>query len=90
MLSEFGVEALEKLDVRWPIVGTVIREEEILQIPSHPLAECSLFGRGVLFEVGYDALKVGEIRREFPGSLFEHCELPFGSSLAVWVVVGTV
>ena len=59
-------------------------------IPSHPLAECSLIARGVPFELGHDALKVGEIRREFPGSLFEHCELPFGSSMAVWVVVCAV
>ena len=52
--------------------------------------EGGLFGRGVPFEFGHDGLKVGKVRREFPGSLFQHCELPFGRSLAVWVVVGAV
>ena len=67
-----------------------MREEEILEIHSHSLAECTLFGRGVPFQLGHDALKIGEVCREFPGSLFEHCELLFRSSLVVWVVVGAV
>ena len=41
-------------------------------------------------EFGHDALEVGEINPTFPGPLFEQCELVFGGSLAVWVVVSTV
>ena len=64
--------------------------KKILEVPSNPLAECGLLGRGVPFELGHIALKISEVRRELPGSLFEYCELPFGSSLVVWVMVGAV
>ena len=74
----------------WPIVRTVVQEKEIFEILSHALAECCIFGSGVPFELGHDALKVSEVRREFLGSLFEHCKLSFNSFLGVWVIVGTV
>ena len=41
-------------------------------------------------EFSYDALTVSEVRRKLPGSFFEHCELAFNCSLAVWVVIHTV
>ena len=41
-------------------------------------------------EFGHNALEVGEVYRQFPGSLFEHCAFAFSGSLAVWVIVGAV
>ena len=39
---------------------------------------------------GHDALEVGRVHRKFPGSLFQHCEFPFGGSLAVRFIIGSV
>ena len=54
------------------------------------MTECSFLGVGVPLKFGHDALEVGKIRRTFPGSLFKRCELTFGGSLVVRVVVGVV
>ena len=41
-------------------------------------------------QFSHDTLEVGEVCQEFPGSFFEHCELTFGCSLVVRVVVGAI
>ena len=63
---------------------------EVFEISSHSLAEGSLFGRGIPWEFGHDALEVDEVCRKSPGSLFEHCKLSFGSFLVVRVIVDAV
>ena len=69
---------------------TIVREEQVIQVSGHSLAKCSLVCGRVPLKFRHDGLEVGEIRRKFSGSLFEHCELAFRSSLAVRVVVSAV
>ena len=52
--------------------------------------ECGLLGGGVPLKFGHDVLEVGKVHQKFSGSLFEHCELSFGCSKAVQIVVGAV